>query len=72
MSRNINHIVVEIVAPWGPAIEERPPVLSEEDRLKIRMEKRERKLDRRRNRREEGLKGQESGEQSDPRPAEVS
>lgn len=72
MSRHIKHVVVEILAPWGPAIEERPPVLSEEDWLKIRMEKRERKLDRRRKRREEGLKGQESGEESDPGPAEAS
>ena len=32
VSRHIKHVVTEIVAPWGPAIEERPKVLSAEER----------------------------------------
>ncbi|KAK3173521.1 hypothetical protein OEA41_006851 [Lepraria neglecta] len=32
VSRHIKHVVTEIVAPWGPAIEERPKVLSTEER----------------------------------------
>lgn len=31
ISRHINHVVTEIVAPWGPKIEERPPVMSLEE-----------------------------------------
>lgn len=45
-------MVVEILAPWGPAIEERPPVLKEVERLRMREEKREKKVERRRGRRE--------------------
>lgn len=47
-------MVVEILAPWGPAVEERPPVLGELERFKVRQEKRERKLERKR-RKLEGL-----------------
>lgn len=50
--QNINHVVMEILAPWGPAIEERPKVLSEVERLKIIADKREKKIERRRKRRE--------------------
>lgn len=56
-------MVVEILAPWGPAIEERPPVLTEAERLKIREEKRAKKVERRRLKREvemEGGKGEMS------------
>lgn len=31
ISRHIDHVVTEIVAPWGPKIEERPPVMSLEE-----------------------------------------
>lgn len=46
-------MVLEILAPWGPAIEERPNVLSEVERQRILTEKRERKLERRKKGREE-------------------
>lgn len=55
MSRHISHVVVEILAPWGPAIDERPAVLTEAERLKLRQEKRQRKEERRALRREGGL-----------------
>lgn len=55
VSRHISHVVVEILAPWGPAIEERPAVLTEAERLKLREEKRQKKVERRRLRREGGL-----------------
>ena len=32
ISRHIRHVVTEIVAPWGAGVEERPAVLSEEER----------------------------------------
>ena len=51
-SRHIKHVVVEILAPWGPPVEERPRIPSEAERIQKRLEKRERKLDRRRRRRE--------------------
>lgn len=41
-------MVTEIVAPWGSAVEERPPVRGEEERVRIKREKREAKLERRR------------------------
>lgn len=44
---------MEILAPWGPAVEERPPVLGELERFKVRQEKRERKLERRRRKAED-------------------
>jgi len=49
--------VTEIVAPWGPGIEERPRVLSEVERVEMRTRKREGKVERRR-----GRKGEEGGE----------
>lgn len=54
VSRHIRHVVTEIVAPWGPAVEERPPVLSEEERWRRVREKTERKKERRRERKGEG------------------
>ena len=53
MSQNLNHVVTEIVSPWGPAIDERPPVLNEADMAKLRAEKRARKEERKKERREE-------------------
>lgn len=62
MSRRIRHVVTEIVAPWGAGgVEERPPVLSEEERRARVREKTERKKERRRERDAEGAGG-ESGE----------
>ena len=43
-------MVTEIVAPWGPGVDERPPVLSEEERMRRVREKTERKKERRRER----------------------
>lgn len=54
-------MVVEILAPWGPAVEERPPVLGELERFKVRQEKRERKLERRR--KAEGIADVSQGEE---------
>ncbi len=57
-SRRIQHVVTEIVAPWGPPIEERPKVLSDEERMDIRTTKRAAKLERRKLRREKGTIGE--------------
>lgn len=55
VSRHIRHVVTEIVAPWGPGgVEERPPLLSEEERWRRVREKTERKKERRRERKGEG------------------
>lgn len=43
-------MVTEIVAPWGPGVDERPRVLSEEERMRRVREKTERKKERRRER----------------------
>lgn len=68
-SRRIKHVVTEILAPYGSAIDERPALLTEEQRLEKRRVKREAKLERRRMRREEaGLQGEsDEGERSDGR-----
>ena len=50
--------MTEIVAPWGPPIDERPTVLNEEERMEIRMKKRAAKLERRAQRRTQGVKGE--------------
>ncbi|KAL6721190.1 hypothetical protein ACLMJK_000292 [Lecanora helva] len=52
ISPRIQHFVSEIVAPWGPSIEARPPVMSQEQRVAVRREKKERKNERKRVRRE--------------------
>lgn len=39
-SKQIRHVVTSIVAPFGPPVEERPPVLTEEERMKIRIRER--------------------------------
>ncbi|MCJ1274130.1 hypothetical protein MMC21_001925 [Puttea exsequens] len=48
VSRHIKHTVLEIVAPWGPGIDERPPILSVEERERLRREKKEAKTARKR------------------------
>lgn len=45
VSGHIKHVVEEILAPWGPAIGERPPVLNEAERLKLYRQRQERKLE---------------------------
>ncbi|KAI9787030.1 MAG: hypothetical protein M1835_002876 [Candelina submexicana] len=54
-SKHVRHVVTSIIAPFGPAIDERPPIPSEEERLAKRAEKRTAKDERRRIRREEGV-----------------
>lgn len=44
MSKHIKHVVTEIVAPWGPPIEERPPIPSAGEREEERRSKKEAKL----------------------------
>lgn len=47
ISRHIKHVVTEILAPWGPGIDERPPVLSGEERHQLWKEKYDAKIARR-------------------------
>lgn len=61
ISRHIRHVVTEIVAPWGPSVDERPPVLSEEERMRRVREKTERKKERRRERSEDDGGSAEDG-----------
>lgn len=58
-------MVTEIVAPWGPGIDERPRVLSEVERVEIRRRKREGKVERRRGRREGEVEGMGEGGSGD-------
>jgi small subunit ribosomal protein S17 len=39
-SRSIRHVVTSIVAPFGEPVENRPPILSEEERMQIRIKER--------------------------------
>ncbi|KAL2045612.1 hypothetical protein N7G274_002040 [Stereocaulon virgatum] len=52
VSRHIKHVVTEIVAPWGPGIEERPRIMSREERFEKWRVWKEGKEKRRRERRE--------------------
>ncbi|KAL4958473.1 hypothetical protein BDW69DRAFT_154117 [Aspergillus filifer] len=52
-SRRVHHVVERIVTPFGTAIEDRPPVLSREERDAIRMDKRAAKWARREQRKVE-------------------
>ncbi|KAI4119933.1 MAG: hypothetical protein LQ345_000192 [Seirophora villosa] len=50
-SKHIRHVVTEIVAPWGPAVEDRPPIprieaLAEESRAKHQAKKEKRRAER--------------------------
>ncbi|KAL8841319.1 MAG: hypothetical protein Q9170_000949 [Blastenia crenularia] len=54
-SKHIRHIVTEIVAPWGPPIEERPLIPKMEEMAEERMVKREAKIERRAERRSRGV-----------------
>jgi ribosomal protein S17 len=53
-SRNVRHVVERIVAPFGCKVEERPPVMTREERDALRAEKRAAKWQRREARRSEG------------------
>ncbi|KAI9723657.1 MAG: hypothetical protein M1812_000957 [Candelaria pacifica] len=59
-SKHVRHVVTSIIAPFGPAITERPPVPSEEARMAKRADKRTAKDERRRVRREEGVAGSDN------------
>ncbi|KAF1967507.1 nucleic acid-binding protein [Bimuria novae-zelandiae CBS 107.79] len=39
-SRNIRHVVTSIVAPFGEPVENRPPVLTDEERMQLRIRER--------------------------------
>ncbi|KAJ4303325.1 hypothetical protein N0V90_002218 [Kalmusia sp. IMI 367209] len=39
-SKNIRHVVTSIVAPFGEPVEKRPPILTEEERMNIRIRER--------------------------------
>ncbi|KAL4763061.1 uncharacterized protein BDW70DRAFT_132873 [Aspergillus foveolatus] len=52
-SRRVHHVVERIIAPFGEAIEDRPPVLSRAERDAIRLKKRMAKAARREQRRVE-------------------
>jgi len=60
VSRHIKHVISEIVAPWGPGIDERPPVMSAEERATKYWAHKNAKDERRRRRREGEV---ESGEE---------
>ncbi|KAH8661630.1 hypothetical protein BGZ60DRAFT_455675 [Tricladium varicosporioides] len=47
-SKNVHHVVREIIAPFGEPIEGRPPVPSEEERMAVREAKKAAKQERRR------------------------
>ncbi|KAI0542438.1 hypothetical protein GGR58DRAFT_249977 [Xylaria digitata] len=46
-SQHVRHVVKHIIAPYGPAIEERPPIPTPEERAAERLAKRAAKDDRR-------------------------
>lgn len=50
-SRTVHHVVERIIAPFGSGIEERPPVMSREEREAVRKQKRAAKWERREQRR---------------------
>ncbi|EDP55483.1 hypothetical protein KXW98_003138 [Aspergillus fumigatus] len=57
-SRNVRHVVERIVAPFGSAIEDRPPVMTREERDALRAEKRAAKWQRREARRSQNGEAQ--------------
>lgn len=52
-SKHIRHVVTEIVAPWGPPVEERPPIPKLEELTEEKRMKREAKLERKEARKKE-------------------
>lgn len=53
-SKHIKHRVTEIVAPWGPPIDERPRIPSDAELLAVRKARQAAKQERRVQRRENG------------------
>lgn len=39
-SKNVRHVVTQIVAPFGAPVEDRPPVLTEDQRMALRIQER--------------------------------
>jgi small subunit ribosomal protein S17 len=62
VSKHVHHVVSSIIAPFGPSIEERPPVPTEEERIAERERKRAEKDARRSERR---LKARDEGKESE-------
>ncbi|KAK4691951.1 hypothetical protein P7C71_g5157, partial [Lecanoromycetidae sp. Uapishka_2] len=60
VSRHIKHVVSEIVAPWGPGIDERPPVMTAEERFAKWKAGKDRKMERRRLREEAASEGNQA------------
>ncbi|KAH8779281.1 hypothetical protein BGZ57DRAFT_726763, partial [Hyaloscypha finlandica] len=59
-SKQVNHVVNSILAPFGEPIENRPPVPTLEERLGMREEKRRAREERRKAKRREEVAGVES------------
>lgn len=65
-SKHIRHVVTEIVAPWGPRVEERPPIPKVGEMSEERRAKREAKMERRAAARRMGDLGDEEGGEQGP------
>ncbi|KAL8909208.1 MAG: hypothetical protein Q9207_000382 [Kuettlingeria erythrocarpa] len=61
--KRIRHVVTEIVAPWGPPVEERPPIPDVEEMVEEMRVKREAKKERRAAKRQGDLVAEDGGEQ---------
>ncbi|KAI9797891.1 MAG: hypothetical protein M1833_005091 [Piccolia ochrophora] len=68
VSKQVHHVVTGIVAPFGPPVDARPPIPTEDERRKEHAEKRARKLERRELRREQG---ESSGAEVTKKPGEI-
>ncbi|KAL8928449.1 MAG: hypothetical protein Q9208_001682 [Pyrenodesmia sp. 3 TL-2023] len=62
-SKHIRHVVTEIVSPWGPPVEERPPIPDLEEMAEEMRAKREAKIERRAAKRQGHLIDEDDGEQ---------
>ena len=60
-SKHIKHRATEIVAPWGPPINERPKIPSDDEILAIKGAKKAAKMERRAQRRDHGEILEEAG-----------
>ena len=66
-SKNIYHRATEIVAPWGPPINQRPKIPSDEEMLAINAAKKAAKMERRAQRRDpREVLGEAGGSKSSP------
>ena len=61
LSKHIKHRAAEIVAPWGPPINERPRIPSDEEILAILAAKKAAKMERRAQRRDRKESSEEVG-----------